>query len=748
MVQVWCGCCFRGNRVRPELAMRDDLAVALGQHQRGFLYQAAQLYRRVLVARPDDADALHLLGVVAHQQGDNVRAAEWIGRAITRRPTVAAYHANLGEVYRTLGQLEWAVASCRTALHLQPTYAEAANNLGTVLLEQGRWADAAEQFRAALRLRPDFALAANNLGNALRLLGDPDGALDSFREAVRLDPDLAVAHSNLGQFLLDHHQPHAALVHCRAAVRLRPNMAEAHSNLGNVLRELGRIAEAKSCYVEALRLQPNLAMLANNMGQVLQEEGQLKEALAWYQRGIQLDANLARLHVSLAGLLEEVEQYAEAGARYETALLLDPNDADAHNGLGWVRHEEGRFEEAGECFRTALRLKPECVAAHCNLGTLSEEAGNLEGAERSFREALRHDPRHAGAWSQLATLLRGKLPEDDLAAMSKLLAAGELTEPKQALLHFGLAQVLDARAAYDEAAGHLQRANALSLKTWRRRGQAYDAAAHSRFVDQVIAAFTPAFFERVQFWGVASDRPVFIVGLPRSGTTLLEQVLASHSQVFGAGELPLARADFTALADDGNEARAFHGLSRLDAARIQHLAAKHLDALRSLNESALRVVDKMPDNYLYLGLLAVLFSKAKFIHCRRDLRDVAVSCWMTNFRHVRWASDTEDIARRFHDYQRLMVHWRRVLPARLLEVDYEETVADLEENARRLMSWCALEWEPACLAFHESKRPVRTASLTQVREPLYKRSVARWKHYEPGLGELFDKLNMGSGSVT
>jgi tetratricopeptide (TPR) repeat protein len=720
--------------------MPDDLMLALQQHQRGFLDRAAQLYRRVLAARPGDADALHLLGVVAHQQGNRARAAECIARAIARRPGVAAYHANLGEVYRALGQLDHAVRCCRTALSLNPTYAEAANNLGTVLLEQGRFSDAADQFRSALSLKPDFALAANNLGNALRLQGNTSVALDGFRKAIQLDPDLAVAHSNLGQLLLEQHQPHEALEHCRAAVRLRPDLAEAHSNLGNVLREFGRLAEARDCYAEALRLRPNLAMLANNMGQVLQEEGRLNEALGWYQHGLQLDAHLARLHISLAGLLEEVEQYTEAGGRYEAALRLDPNDAEAHNGLGWVRHEQGRFDQAREQFLTALRLKPDCVPAHCNLGTLSEEAGDLAEAERCFREAVRHDRRHAGAWSQLATLLRGKLPEEDLSAMRRLLAEGELTEPRQALLHFGLAQVLDARESYDEAAEHLRQANALHLAGWRRRGQAYDAAAHSRFVDQLISAFTPDFFERARGWGVESDRPVFIFGLPRSGTTLIEQVLASHSQVHGAGELRQARESFAALAEGGQETRAIEGLSRLDAALVRRLAADHLAALRSLDASALRVVDKMPDNYLYLGLLAVLFPKATFIHCRRDLRDVAVSCWMTNFRHIRWASESDDIAGRFRDYERLMAHWLRVLPVQLLEVDYEETVAELEGVARRLVSWCGLEWEPACLAFHEGKRSVRTASVTQVRQPIYTRSVARWKHYEPALGELFAKL--------
>jgi hypothetical protein len=155
----------------------------------------------------------------------------------------------------------------------------------------------------------------------------------------------------------------------------------------------------------------------------------------------------------------------------------------------------------------------------------------------------------------------------------------------------------------------------------------------------------------------------------------------------------------------------------------------------------------MPDNYLYLGLLAVLFPRAKFIHCRRDLRDVAASCWLTHFRHIRWANDFDHIAGRFQEYERVMAHWRRVLPARLLEVDYEETVADLEGVARHLVAWCDLDWEPACLAFHEGQRPIRTASITQVRQPLYRGSVGRWKHYEKALGPLFARLGVSeSGS--
>jgi tetratricopeptide (TPR) repeat protein len=723
--------------------MPDDLSLALEQHRRGCLDQAARLYHQVLAARPGHADALHLLGVVNYQRGDHIHAAEWITAAIARNPGASTYHANLAEVYRALGRLDQAAACGRTALRLEPNHPEAANNLGAVLMERGEVAAADEQFRAALAARPHFALACSNLGNALRLLGQPEQALDHFRKAVALDPNLAAARSNLGQLLAERRQLHEALEQCRWAVRLQPNLAEAHGNLGNVLRDLGRLDDAKACYAEALRLNPNLAMLYNNMGQALQEEGRLDEALGWYGRGLQRDPGLARLHCNLASLLQEQEKHDESAACYEAALRLAPQDAEAHNGLGWLLHEQGRLDEAQERYRTALRLKPDLAAAHCNLGMVLQERGDFSAALSCLREALRRDPRQAGAWAQLATLLRGRLPEEDLAALRRLLAEADLPRGKRAALLFGLAEVLDARKEYAEAAGRLAQANALSLADRRQRGQGYDPAAHSAFVGRLLATFTPAFFERAAGFGVDSERPVFIVGLPRSGTTLTEQVLAGHSQVFGAGELHLGREDFQMLAKDRSEDGAFEGLARLDAGTARRIAERHLKQLQALDAEKARVADKMPDNCLYLGLLAVLFPRAKFIHCKRDLRDTAVSCWMTNFRHIRWANDPGYLAARFHDYQRLMEHWRQALPAPLLEVDYEETVGDLEGVARRLVARCGLEWEPGCLKFHEGKRPVRTASVAQVRQPLYTRSVARWRHYEAALGALFAKLGDG-----
>ncbi len=719
----------------------DDLNTALSLHQTGRLGEAAEIYRRILADDPLHPDALHLLGVLSHQEGDSARAVDWIGRAIAVRPSVAVFHANLAEAYRALGQLDRAIGCCRTALRLQPACAEAANNLGLIYLQQNKIEEARAQFELAVRLNPHFALAHNNLGNAFRLGGDEERAIASFRLALQEHPDLGEAHSNLGQLLLERHDLEAALHHCREAVRLQPNTAEAHNNLGNVLRRKGQLIEARASYAEALRLNPDLALTYGNMGQVLQEDGSLEEAVTWYRQALDLDPNSARLHCFLGSAFEEQEEFDGAADEYQKALRLDPEFAEAYNGLGWVRHEQGAYEQAREYFESALRLRSDFPIAQSNYASLLVELGEFASAEKIYRDVIERRPESVAAHAQLAVLLRGKLNAEDEAALRQLLADPNLTDHQRMHLHFGLAQVCDARTNHREAAEQLQLANALKSQWQQRAKQAYDPDNHHRFIDGLISAFSPELFSRLHGAGLDTELPLFIVGLPRSGTTLTEQILAHHSRVFGAGELTFARKSFLAI--DENSATDDDALQKsvhLSANDLHRLGRVHLEQLRSLHASAARIVDKMPDNYMYLGLLSLLFPKARFIYCRRDLRDVAVSCWMTHFRHIRWANDLDHIRSRFEEHLRIMDHWRRVLPVPVLEVDYEELVADLEGVARRMLAWCGLDWEPACLAFHEVQRPVRTASVTQVRQPLYTRSVARWKRYEPFLGSFFERL--------
>jgi tetratricopeptide (TPR) repeat protein len=721
--------------------MQDALTTAIAMHRSGQLGQASQLYQKILAREQENPEALHLLGVLNHQQGQNTRAIELIGRAVGLRPNSHIYHANLAEAYRALGDFGRAAGCCRAALGIRPDYPEALSNLGAALQGLGQFVESVEQLRRALELRSDFVVAHNNLGIGLRELGQKDEALEHFRRAVELDPSFAPAQTNLGQILVDSGQAEEALPHCQEAVRLDPNSAVLHHNLGNALRTLEKYVDAKAEYLEALRLNPKLAVANGHLGLVLQREGQLADALVWIKKGVELEPGNADIWEWLAELYDEMEEPVESIPCWERVITLEPDRAGAHLSLGWALQEEGKLALARQHYDKAIQLKPDLAGAYLNLGGLEEEIGDLAGAEQAFRTALKLQPTFALPHARLATLLRTKLPNEDLAALEERLTDDKLGEGPRGRLLFALAHALDGLGDHTRAAQCLRAANALAIESDRKRRD-YDPVEHERFIDGLLSGFDRGLFARLATAGVPSRRPVFVFGLPRSGTTLIEQVLASHSQFHGAGELRLARRSFEAIpsllgcSDSPREC-----IPALDRRTALTLAKLHLENLNEYDGGRNpRIVDKMPDNYMYVGLLAIMFPRAVFIHSRRDLRDIAVSCWMTDFRSIRWANDQSHIAKRFQQYHRVINHWKAVLPIPIHEANYEETVTDLESVARRLIEACGLPWEPACLEFHRTERPVRTASVLQVRQPVYQRSVARWKHYEPHLGELFAQL--------
>jgi len=722
--------------------MHDLLETAISMHESGRLDSAAALYEQVLSADAENAAALHLLGVLKHQQGDHRRAIELISRAVAIAPGAPAFHANLAEAYRANRQFDRAVGCCRAALALDPHFSEAMNNLGLALFAQGQFDAAAEQYRAALTENPKSAPAHNNLGIALRSRGKLDDALAEFRAAAECDPNFAPAQTNLGQLLLDRNQPAEALPYCEKAVQLQPDGAEVHHNLGNALRDLARNIDARAAYLDALRLNPKLVEAHTQLGLMLQREGKFDDALHWLKQAAELAPDKPETWQHLAELHEAREDYSESAKAWQRVVDLSPDQPGPRVALGWSLQEEGRLDEAGRHYRAALQFNPDWAAAHMNLGGLAEELGDLQSAEHSFRAALKANPDFALPHARLATLLRGKLPRPDRDAIEQRLADKNLGDAPRSHLLFALAHVLDASGEYSAAAKAAREANALVAAQNIKDHRAYNPAEHEKFVDCLLAAFDPALFARVADAGSASRRPLFIFGLPRSGTTLIEQVLASHSAVFGAGELRLSRRDFEQIPQVlGKSALPIDCLPQLTLQAVETLADRHLESLASLDGGrSQRIVDKMPDNYLYVGLLAVLFPRATFIHCRRDLRDVAVSCWTTDFRAITWANDPDHLASRFAQYLRVMDHWRNVAPVTIHEIEYEQAVADFESVARRVIAACGLEWEAGCLEFHRTSRPIRTASVSQVRQPIYRRSVARWKNYEKELGDLFSRL--------
>ncbi len=715
---------------------------AVQLHKQGNLDQAELIYRQILDETPAHPDALHLLGVVAHQRGHFKRAAILMQKAVALAPEAGPFYCNLAESLRMSGEIAAAVAAAQTATKLVPHSPDGHNHLGLALQMQGRLEESVAAFREAIELRPNFALAHNNLGGVLRDLNRTDEALEEYREAVRLAPNLPLALSNLGQSLLEKGEKDEAEKYCKKAVELDPSFPEGLSNLGNALRAKDNLAEAKECYRKALQLRPDVAMVHGNLGQALQQEGNLDEAIACYKQATALDPKSPRFESYLASALVEKEDLPGAIEHYRLALALKPDFPEALNGLGSVLHEQGDFKQAIACFEEVLQQKPDFADAHANLAGAYSELGDLDKANHHYREALRHDPDYTGALSVLATHLRDKMPAEDIDRMREFLGREHLSDWKRSALHHGLAHYHDARKEYDRAAEHAAQGNVYRQEVWARQGKTYSRDDHTAFVSYLIKQFPASFFERVRGWGLDTEVPIFVFGMPRSGTTLIEQILGSHPKVHGAGELSIAKEMFDRVPGWMNvKAAPAACMPLISMEVIQRAAKEHLTQLRAHHAMAARIVDKMPDNYLWLGFLAALFPKAKFIYSKRDVHDIAVSCWITNFKQIRWACDQDDIGGRIQNHLRIMEHWKKVLPVPILEVEYEQTVEDLEGVARKMIAFCGLEWDPVCLAFYESKRTVRTASLSQVRQPVYKKSVQRWKNYEQPLKQVFSLID-------
>jgi tetratricopeptide (TPR) repeat protein len=607
---------------------------------------------------------------------------------------------------------------------------------GAEFLAPWRTVEQAKQMNGPHAQRPHTAESHTRLANRLRQLGRADEALAHYRYAAELAPNDPRTQGDLGQMLLALHRPEEAIGPCERAANLQPHNPILHLILGDALRRAEWFPEAEAAYRTALRLRPTLAPAHAGLGLLFRAQKRIHEVFAPLQQAVALGPNNVFFWTYLAEAHADWGDFLEAANCWRRALALQPDRAESLQGLGNALREAGSDVEAEQYLRAALARAPGLAAAHLGLGAWHEQRGEVDEAAAAYRAAVTCQPSFAPAHARLADLLRGRLPEPDRRALEQQLVCPQLPTDDRALLLFAQAGLLEQGGDHRGAAGCVREAHALALQS--QRGREYTPEGHRLFVDRLMAAMQGDFFRRAAGAGDATRRPVFIVGLPRSGTTLVEQVLASHPQVHAGGELMLAWQSFVAIPAALNRADdPLACLSALDAPAIRHLARRHLAKLDALDGGrAARITDKLPENYLYLGLLAALFPNAHFVHCRRDLRDVAVSCWMTHLRWVEWTHDQRHIAAHFREYVRLMAHWQRILPVPLHEVDYEEMVRDLEGTARKLVAACGLDWHPACLEFHRTRRPVRTASATQVHKPLYSTSVGRWRRYEQELAEL------------
>jgi len=431
----------------------------------------------------------------------------------------------------------------------------------------------------------------------------------------------------------------------RELIAAPPPSAFLHQNFARLLLENGRFAEAMDALEAALALEPQSAELALLSGRVWVELDDLPEAERWFRRAVRLDPDSHDAHCQLGVMALDGGHPERAEAIFRGVLAKAPDHAGARHGLARALLDQGDADGAVREHREAIRLRPNSAALHSSLGQTLSNSGDLSGAVECFREALRLDPKSAPALAGLATTLRGKLPDDELATMEQLADVPGVAPARRIMLDYGLGQVYDGRGEYLRAAEHVKRANAEQARLAADRDLAYRPEDYRSYTDGLIAAFTPEFFGRTRGSGSASRRPIFIVGMPRSGTTLTEQILASHPEVSGAGERRFVALGFSALpAMVPGRKTPVDCLPGVTEESVRTIADWHLGKLHALNSDRRHVADKMPENYPLLGWIATLFPNAAILHCTRDVRDVALSCWVTNFTHIRWANDLTHIA--------------------------------------------------------------------------------------------------------
>jgi tetratricopeptide (TPR) repeat protein len=603
------------------------------------------------------------------------------------REAVAAYRA---------GRLDAVEASCNQILELQPNHIASLQLLAAALGQRGKQGRGIELLEKAILLCPNSVDNQVQLAKLLRLDNRDTEAIAALNKAIEIDPRSAGAYNDLGLIYL-------------ATVDL---------------------AKALGCFDRAVEINPDLAIANFNRGLALEVRGDHTAAVAAFRRVLASDSSFAEAHAKLGNLLLINGDRMEGIECLRRAIAAKPDSVLAFIMQAKILMEENKAVAAEQHARRAIELDPRSSDAHCLLGTILMELGRFLEAAASFDLALALNRGQIAAYCKLVEVK--KLTEADrplIAQIEWALKNHRLPDVAQADLYFALGKGYDDLGEYANAIQHFDQANRL-----KHRYTSFNGQRQELVVDRVTARFTAEFFSRNAALGSNRDVPILILGMPRSGTTLVEQILSSHPEIAAGGEL-------TFWGDRAASFRA-HANGAIDPAWVSQTADDYRALLSRISPTARRVTDKRPHNFHFLGLIHAVFPGARIIHCRRHPVDTCLSIYFQNFgRRMDFAYDRADILVAYRQYLRLMDHWRSIMPTNcLFEIQYEELVADREATTRKMIEFCGLDWNDACLHSERNQRAVHTASVWQARQPVYQTSVARWRRYEPWLGALRELL--------
>ena len=633
------------------------------------------------------------------------------------------------------GNLAGAMAAYQKVLSREPDNIDALFLLGRAYCQQGQFERGAELLRKAVSLAPSYGQAHNLLGMALGRLGRKEDALASFERATAVDPSNVMAIANKADALADLGRQADAVTQYGKALALDPRNLAAWCNRGNALQALGRDAEAVESFGKALALEPKLVAAHFNMANALARLGRHEEAIARYRRTIALKPDFADAYINLAAPLLALGRWQEALECSDQAIRLRPSAVRAHCNRGDALLGLERHEESMASYTAALSIDANCAHALVKKASLAYFLGRFDEARAAAEKVHEIDPREVRNYLVLAETKDFSRDDPQIAAMEDFLKdAKALNVRDRMALHFALGAIYRKLGEHERSFRHFVEGNGL-----KRRHADYNEKVVLGMLSRIREIFTPEFLASKSGRGNPSTKPIFIVGMPRSGTTLIEQILAGHPRVHSLGEIK--EFPFSLFALRGTNypnnvlAMSPEEMGKLGTAYLQKVAA-------SVPATAERFTDKMLTNLLYVGLIHLALPNARIIHARRNPIDNCVSCFTQVFLEGHnYTNDLGELGRYYSAAEQLAAHWHRILPEDvMLDVQYEDVVADLETQARQIVAHCGLEWDDACLDFHKVERAVTTASAAQVRQPIYRSSVGRWQVYGDQLKPLLEAL--------
>ncbi|MDP3559641.1 MAG: sulfotransferase [Legionellaceae bacterium] len=686
----------------------EKMHLAMQLQHAGQLEPAEMLLNQILEAHPTHAEALHLLGIIAYQVNKTTLGIQLVERAIQSNPHVALFYSNLGEMHRKLNAIPLSIQYGQQAVALNPHSATALSNLGIAYYDAKYYVEAEACHQQALAMNPQLTSSLNNMGSIYKALNQTQEAITFYQAAIASAPQFAEPLNNLGVLLLQQQAFQPASTYLSQAIMLAPAFVEAQCNMGFALLGLDKDNNALIYFEKALQLKPDYAEAYYGMAKVYLNQHHFIESEYAIQKAIAINAGQTEFYQLLATIYQEQSDYTQA--------------------LMYLDH--------------ALHLDAACTNAYLSKGNVLMEMGEISQAEAYFLKGAADSDINTQVLSHYSLVQLHKVKPDNLS-LNHLRSI--INSPLQAIspskleyAYFALGKCYDDMGEWTKAFKYFS----LGCRIKRSR-ITYNIAEQIEFTNKLIHCFTKETIEYLQKFSNPSAVPIFIVGMPRSGTTLVEHVLSSHSHVHGAGELkylsnliqqPIKKAQKTIYYPEN--------VLQFSPETCHTITNNYLSCLQRFSSDARHITDKMPHNFIAIGLIHALFPNAKIIHVERNPIDTCLSCYTKLFTQGQsYSYDLTELGQYYRCYEQIMAHWRNILPADAwLDIKYETMTHHFEEEAKRLIDFCDLPWEQACLTFYQSKRQVRTASFTQVRQPVYTSSVERWRPYEQELTPLIQTL--------